>query len=650
MSEKAEARPKQSFTRGGLKFDHSIIRRLVKREDYPQQPKGSAEQNARDIHFKGNKLPENLMEEEKIISQYGKNGENLLNIYKDILQGHEINSLMNKVLKKTFNNNFVGVQSYVTECDFHIGDLIIQFPNPDHKFYQDSKKFKPIKNTKVDKIFKKCVKMIDAKNNNEIMDYEILKAAFLSAFNTLENSYNRTTKRHIQYLRRVIQQEEAKQSNQANKNYLREEEEASMDNPRVLLDKLLHPRNFKKVHTGGQQLKLVSYLPNQLLEKKDILNQRLNKLKEMSDSDPEDDQLTQIQIKQQYLSSQKRGGKSPKGAKNKMLSLFQNTKYAIQKFKQNLKTGASNLKRKSAWFLKNFHKNAHLPHTAGGENRKGTQKARKVWIQHNTETRDFMTLMRNLILLRLQRVGFKMRHFLSVDGKFIYTVLQADDENLQITAENDGIRKALMLEMFDLFSFEPVDELLRPLRLNMGIWDQMLSRQNQELPEDEDEEKDRNWYSDIFRYLSKFLQALISDVDFKRIARETNQSQINNQLFNYKEKLIIDQAQCNDQIWQAFYEYIIYVNENLRKLRSTFNFSNGEALAINKMVEREGYFKFNRKPHNTKSLQINKEGNYPINQIEESEEENSSDSDQELEQLLQAETGKDKPLSSTNAI
>ena len=50
-----------------------------------------------------------------------------------------------------------------------------------------------------------------------------------------------------------------------------------------------------------------------------------------------------------------------------------------------------------------------------------------------------------------------MRHFLSNDGQYIYTVLYQDDENLKVTAQKDRLKKSLKLEFSDILSLEPVD-------------------------------------------------------------------------------------------------------------------------------------------------------------------------------------------------
>jgi len=59
---------------------------------------------------------------------------------------------------------------------------------------------------------------------------------------------------------------------------------------------------------------------------------------------------------------------------------------------------------------------------------------------------------------------------MSQDGKSIFTVLYIEDENLKITASKDKISKSLNFELSDLLSIEPVDNTLRPMRLNYRLW------------------------------------------------------------------------------------------------------------------------------------------------------------------------------------
>ena len=49
-------------------------------------------------------------------------------------------------------------------------------------------------------------------------------------------------------------------------------------------------------------------------------------------------------------------------------------------------------------------------------------------------------------------------------------MLYIEDENLKITASEDKISKCLYFELPDILSIEPVDNTLRPMRLNQRLW------------------------------------------------------------------------------------------------------------------------------------------------------------------------------------
>ncbi len=93
------------------------------------------------------------------------------------------------------------------------------------------------------------------------------------------------------------------------------------------------------------------------------------------------------------------------------------------------------------------------------------------YVRSDLPLRDFLTLIRHIVWLRLSKLGFRLRNFMSKEGEFIFTVLYSDDENLKNTAEQDKMRKALNLELSDILSLEPVDVTLRPLRLNTRLGD-----------------------------------------------------------------------------------------------------------------------------------------------------------------------------------
>jgi hypothetical protein len=93
--------------------------------------------------------------------------------------------------------------------------------------------------------------------------------------------------------------------------------------------------------------------------------------------------------------------------------------------------------------------------------------------------------MRLLLWLCLVKAGFRLRSFLSQDAKSIFTVLYASDENLRIMAEEEKLNKALKFEFCDLFSLDPVDTTLRPIRLNAKLWQQREDEEEEGAEEEE---------------------------------------------------------------------------------------------------------------------------------------------------------------------
>ncbi|CAD8097917.1 unnamed protein product [Paramecium sonneborni] len=192
----------------------------------------------------------------------------------------------------------------------------------------------------------------------------------------------------------------------------------------------------------------------------------------------------------------------------------------------------------------------------------------KKWQRTKKDTKDFSTLVRNLICLVLCRQGYFTQQFLSKNGKYIFCSLFATEESLKIQAENQGLFKLLNIQFIDLFSFEPLDKSFRPLRLNNRLW------------------KPQNYknLSQMFMYLRPILIQLIQEIDFKRIAREVNQSGINQKLFNYGLDLYDDQDSPTDLEWVAFYYYLTHLHEQLDIARKSFKIDNDVAALINKQI------------------------------------------------------------------
>ncbi|CAD8176504.1 unnamed protein product [Paramecium pentaurelia] len=190
------------------------------------------------------------------------------------------------------------------------------------------------------------------------------------------------------------------------------------------------------------------------------------------------------------------------------------------------------------------------------------------WHRTKRDTKDFSTLIRNLICLILCRQGYYTQQFLSKNGKYIFCSLFATEESLKIQAESQGLFKLLNIQFIDLFSFEPLDKSYRPLRLNNRLW------------------KPQNYknLSQMFMYFRPILVELIKEIDFKRIAREVNQSGINQKLFNYGLDMYDDQDCPSDQEWAAYYFFLTHLHQQINATRQNFLINNDIAALINKQI------------------------------------------------------------------
>lgn len=158
-------------------------------------------------------------------------------------------------------------------------------------------------------------------------------------------------------------------------------------------------------------------------------------------------------------------------------------------------------------------------------------KSQEIWRRTGKTTKDFMTLMRNCILLRLSHKGFMIRTFLSKDGKYIYAVLYSSETNLAITAELTKLRKFLNIEFTDIFSYEPVDQSYRPYRLNNRLW----------------RESGEYHTSEYFKYLKPKILDLLARINFKKISKELNIQNINDSMFsNGRDDIIGDEEGPTD--------------------------------------------------------------------------------------------------------
>ncbi|CAD8106362.1 unnamed protein product [Paramecium primaurelia] len=195
---------------------------------------------------------------------------------------------------------------------------------------------------------------------------------------------------------------------------------------------------------------------------------------------------------------------------------------------------------------------------------------KKEWIRTKNDTEDFTTLIRHIVMIQLSKTGFNSRQFLSKDGSIIFVVLYQCDQNLGIVAQTHSITKQLYMQFSDLLSLEPVDKNLRPLRLNNRLW------------RDQEEYASEN-LSENFLYLKPKIQELLKEINFKKIARELNLSQLNQQLFSKEgTEDIIEFDGPTDAMWSAYYSYLMYLKQPIRQLREVFRISNEQALTINK--------------------------------------------------------------------
>ncbi|CAD8140605.1 unnamed protein product [Paramecium pentaurelia] len=191
------------------------------------------------------------------------------------------------------------------------------------------------------------------------------------------------------------------------------------------------------------------------------------------------------------------------------------------------------------------------------------------WSRNQQDTSDFLTLMRNIIIVQLLLTGYNVYNSISEDGKYIFCKLYATEDNLKTMAEKQKMKKKLNFCFSDLFSLEPVDTSFRPLRLNNRLWK----------PDDYDD------LTDMFLYLRPKIINLIEDINFKRVAREVNQSRISNQLFQYgKLDIQDDDEQPTDLQWFAYYQYLVHLEKELRSIRVKNVINSDIAALINKQL------------------------------------------------------------------
>ncbi|CAD8050369.1 unnamed protein product [Paramecium primaurelia] len=196
------------------------------------------------------------------------------------------------------------------------------------------------------------------------------------------------------------------------------------------------------------------------------------------------------------------------------------------------------------------------------------------WHKTQNETSDLLTLVRNILIIQFSRKGFVVRSILSNDGLKIYLLLYMPEQMLEIAAENFQLQKKLCFCFSDLFSLEPVDKQLRPLRLNGRLW-----------------KPDEYNISSYFQYLRPLIIEQIMQINFKRLARDVGQSNINNELFEYgKVHFYGDWEGPTDDEWTAYYIYLVHLNKQIQIQRKQYFIESDIALILDKQKSVEELF------------------------------------------------------------
>lgn len=108
-------------------------------------------------------------------------------------------------------------------------------------------------------------------------------------------------------------------------------------------------------------------------------------------------------------------------------------------------------------------------------------------IDTQSTPKDYLTLMRNILLVKLgMHLGLHTKQVMSSNGKYIYILVCADEQDLQNEAESTNYNLQMEIGEIDLASLEPVDDNLRPLRI-VSFDDQevkeLISTISKEFPE-----------------------------------------------------------------------------------------------------------------------------------------------------------------------
>ena len=139
----------------------------------------------------------------------------------------------------------------------------------------------------------------------------------------------------------------------------------------------------------------------------------------------------------------------------------------------------------------------------------------------NSPAKDFLTLVRNIILVKLTMLAkMHTRLFLCSTGKDVLMVLKCDEDVLKKHADSIGTSKQMELGACDLMSLEPVDRRFRPLRiknfmkmddLEYNEYVQERMKKKKISKKEEKEEKEEN--NENFKEMNDFFDKLLLDHD-----------------------------------------------------------------------------------------------------------------------------------------
>ena len=94
------------------------------------------------------------------------------------------------------------------------------------------------------------------------------------------------------------------------------------------------------------------------------------------------------------------------------------------------------------------------------------------WERSSQNTKDFLSLLRQVVNIFLGFQGIIAREFITEDGMFIVNACFGHQHNMKMVSEYLRMKKFLDISFIDLMSLEPIDSKRRPLRLNRALYDQ----------------------------------------------------------------------------------------------------------------------------------------------------------------------------------